>query len=210
MTEWVTNDPEWLVVIPCIGPQWLIEDCLDSMDNPHTAVLVIDNSAHGLRLPSFVESIVPDGNLGVAMSWNLGLEYGAKWTLLLSASMMFRKGLDNFIRYASSIVDPYGARCGTHGFHAFVLGHKLVEEIGVFDDRFYPCEYEDTDYLRRMKLAGRSYESLPDIGGLDLVCHGNSIAGKLGLVERSDIPAKFYVAKWGGPPGHETATTPFW
>lgn len=201
---------KWQVVIPCVGPDWLLSNCLESMNQPTTPVLVIDNTPdRSLTIPAWAETYRCGKNIGVAASWNLGLRKGADYTFLLSASMRFKNGLDPFIKMIEQDVSAYGARLGSHAWHAMVIGRKTVELVGYFDEDFYPAEYEDTDYTRRMALVGLPLKSLPELTPAGLTCVGYSIAGKLGLVEKSDIPHEHYLAKWGGEPNEEKFTTPF-
>lgn len=202
----------WQVVIPCIGPSVLLYGCLTSMltpaETPSTPVLVVDNSADGLHIPNWCEVERHPDNLGVAASWNRGLARDADLTLLLSASMRFANGLDAFVEAATLYANPYGLTFAEHSFHAIAIGRRLVERIGFFDEGFWPCEYEDADYRHRMHMAGIPIEHLPNVGDLGLTCVGNSIAGHLGLVPKSDGPRERYLAKWGGDPGAEQWDVP--
>jgi hypothetical protein len=35
-----------------------------------------------------------------------------------------------------------------------VLGQKVVEEVGLYDERLYPLYFDDNDYQRRIEKAG--------------------------------------------------------
>lgn len=201
----------WLVVIPWIGPADLLDGCLRSMDKqecPDVPVLIVDNSADGgartLKLPGLAVHRAPK-NLGVAASWNLGLARDAEYTLLLSAAMRFDHGLSATLNLLDDVVCSFGAQTA-HAFHAHVVGRECVRKVGTFDERFWPIEYEDTDYRRRMMLAGMG--ELPHAGQAHMTCVGGSIAGRMGYVPKSEGPRLHYVAKWGGEPGEETSQVP--
>ena len=86
-----------------------------------------------------------------------------------------------------------------------------MDEIGLYDENFYPVYYDDTDYIRRMKLKGVEKTR----------CFPPRISQTLNGAVHSD-PAIFdlywsnighihdyYIRKWGGDYMQETFTTPF-
>lgn len=182
------------VVVPWIGPKRLLRECIKTMriEDTSASLLVVNNSWQ---------------NLGIAASWNKGLDMGSDWTLILSAAMSFPTGLQETARQIEETND-YAVRIDEHSFHAIAISRRLVDKVGRFDEEFYPMEYEDSDYRYRMRLAGIQWEDLPTIE-TDLVCAGNTIAGKEGYVPKSDEPVTRYLAKWGGHPGAEKFKTPF-
>lgn len=202
----------WQVVVPWIGPDTLLTGCIQSMGDSPADILIVDNTGAGrsrsLPVSASVEIAVSPHNIGLSAAWNMGLRAGADYTLILSAAVRFRDGLSRVIGEVESLNSPLGAT--THlSFHAFIMGRELVETVGEFDERFYPYEFEDTDYTRRMFLAGIPYSSLPLIGDGGLWSMGTSIAGKLGLFKMTTAPREHYQHKWGGDPGHELWDVPF-
>lgn len=210
------KNPTWQVVVPWIGPPGLLELCLCTMkiwSSPGVPVLVVDNTpdrasdgVYHAQKPG-VEVVHHPLNLGIAASWNLGLERGADFTVLLSASVWFEFGLSDAISAGitdKDLKDGWGMRTPL-AWHAHIVGRRCVEEVGMFDERFWPAEYEDTDYMRRMALAGYPYDSLPIAGTYGMYSLGTSIAGHMGLAPKSEQPRLHYIAKWGGEPGSETS-----
>jgi len=45
---------------------------------------------------------------------------------------------------------------------ALLLRRSVIDEIGPFDERFHPAWFDDVDYSRRMKAAGRETRLVPD------------------------------------------------
>lgn len=176
-------------------------------------LLMVDNTEH---------------NHGVAASWNLGLDFAicldAEWLVICSESMRFGPpgGLDYEAGLASATEDPgpsplvrgicdgtcaqvYETGAGNcrngYGWHLIAIHHTTWERVGCFDEVFYPAFWEETDYLRRMGLAG-----IPDddacVTGVDahLVATEHTLAsGLLGGVGWWTTAAH-YERKWGALP----------
>lgn len=96
-------------------------------------------------------------------------------------------------------------------FSCFMLSKKTIDEIGYFDENFYPAYFEDNDYHYRINLKGlrgvkinRSlyfhYGSRTLKGGPDIkkLCNAGYVANR-----------EYYIRKWGGEPGNESFLTPF-
>ena len=72
----------------------------------------------------------------------------------------------------------------------WLMPRRVIEEIGDFDTRFFPCQYEDIDYCLRLRLAG--YKVLYD-GTIKIIHHNLLRAGRPEYL-RNEI--KFH-RKWG-------------
>lgn len=96
-------------------------------------------------------------------------------------------------------------------FSGFMINQECYERIGEFDEGFDPCYFEDNDYHRRIKLGGMKAIVLPTA----LFYHyGSRTQNESGDTPVCSSPQfeklrAYYVAKWGGPPGHETWDSPF-
>ncbi|MDD5431741.1 MAG: glycosyltransferase family 2 protein [Candidatus Omnitrophica bacterium] len=53
------------------------------------------------------------------------------------------RGQRNYIRECDSLIGP-----------CWLLRRDVVKKVGYFDERFFPCEFEDVDYCLRVRLAG--------------------------------------------------------
>jgi GT2 family glycosyltransferase len=97
-------------------------------------------------------------------------------------------------------------------FSAFMVNRKFLEEVGEFDEGFYPAYFEDNDIHYRIKLAGLKAICYPPamfyhFGSKtqqDLRYPGGLVPGDRFLKNRD-----YFVQKWGGVPGYETFQFPF-
>ena len=133
-----------------------------------------------------VVSYFIETNRGVSKSWNEGLinAYGdeADLVLIVNDDIHFSEGdTDKLIDKAIQHRDRHIVTCaGFHtGFRRPVVSHRYacfainpiaLEQIGCFDENFFPAYCEDIDYSYRASLAGLSEENCPDT----MVFHGGS------------------------------------
>lgn len=93
-------------------------------------------------------------------------------------------------------------------FSAFMVNRNCWEDVGEFDELFFPAYYEDNDYHYRMTLAGYEAICLPTA----MFYHYGSRTQNEALsrpITDSSHQHKRYVGKWGGSPEHETYKHPF-
>lgn len=166
------------LIVPVLNRYDLLQRMLDSIDYPIEHLLILDNGSSDVE-HSF-ELDVPDcvnhttylplpANLGVAASWNLGIKlfpYAERW-FFASNDMQF--GPHALERLCEARRDEI-TLCGHFPFwQTFALGYEAVRRLGLFDERFFPAYFEDTDYLRRAEHAGVNVRKI-DID----VSHDNS------------------------------------
>lgn len=211
---------ELQVVIPYLSQFWMLEDCIQSMGDTDVPVLVVDNSKDGEakgRQESFPSNVRVDAyrtNLGIAASWNKGLERsGAYQTLIVSQTVRFAPaelnrrvkklpwGLDYIAEAIKKNSDEYGLTFGDQGYHCVSIGRKTVEEIGLFDENFLAYG-EDDDYRHRMDLAGIK---VPDIDPVKLGIHSIAFAvqkrvPEIDLGARQSRVNNWYDFKWCSSP----------
>jgi hypothetical protein len=80
-----------------------------------------------------------------------------------------------------------------------MLTAKTVEACGLFDERFWPAYYEDTDYVRRLELTGchSAANPMPKIAVPGVCPQARSL--QLGLAQPDmDKLRDRHVRKWGG------------
>lgn len=178
---------KYAVVMPSIYPPYA-EECLATCKFEN--ILVVDNTVK---------------NLGVAASWNKGIDYmhkiNADWLILMSASMRFGPpgGLD-FIEHLEQNPDAHAIAATDikGGWHLIALSRKTIDTCGRFDQNFYPAELEDIDYATRMLKA------FPDFNhpkfGIEAYCksvaHGRLLAGVI-KYDNHDFRVKYILKKWG-------------
>lgn len=192
-------------------------------------IVIIDNSGGKIveESPWIYESwfldaggevlISTEGNMGVAASWNTFFEYLAPSPLIISNDDVVFYG-DTLKRLMHAVEnDPHSAvfhsaHAGENGFSLFHLRREVYDSVGKFDECFWPAYYEDTDYKRRLVLAGHQTCLVPDMN----YDHMKEASIKsLDPMTRNEYENSirenyhYYCSKWGGAPGHETFAVPF-
>ena len=150
-------------------------------------VPVLNNYEGFFRLiASIEENILPviidntETNMGVARSWNVGIEKcllrGHRYAVIANDDCYFTRGspsaLVQSLRESGAAIisaNPHHSFPGKRSsspfiehspFYCFAADLKVLDDLGGFDERFYPCYFEDNDmYLR---LHGRGHLVLRD------------------------------------------------
>lgn len=191
-------------------------------------VIIIDNGEIPLgplqTIYSYELSIVrPERNLGCAGAWNLIHKLAAPYpTVVMNTDLMVAPST-----FASMLSSSSPVVCA-YGFGCFSIDAKVRREIGEFDEEFWPVYWEDTDYRRRLQLAGIVIEEWP-VTAVATVAPGRTRAAS-GIVHGHHEPDSYqgwtgerlaefqcqleanrqrYIAKWGGGHTEETFTTPW-
>jgi hypothetical protein len=112
---------------------------------------------------------VPCG-LGLVGAWNLIVKSTphAPYWVLVNDDAHFAEGALEII---AQDANPDGL-CFPHivpDWSCIVLGQKVVEEVGLYDERLYPLYFDDNDYERRIRHAGLPVKRIEAI-----VHHDNS------------------------------------
>jgi GT2 family glycosyltransferase len=166
-------------------------------------------------------------NRGLGKSWNEGMlaayEAGADVVIVVNDDIFFSPGdVDKIARRALENRDRYIISCAgfhrrlnrqlpSHGYSCFAINPIAVEQLGCFDENFFPCYCEDQDYAYRARLAGLHEENCPDT----MICHGGSdtIYNDAALIVQNRVTQmrnmQYYIRKWGGPGDRERFTSPF-
>jgi GT2 family glycosyltransferase len=161
-----------------------------------------------LSLPENTDVVRPGKNLGVAVSWNLALR---SYENVIISNDDIELHEDTIKSFADALeMWPDDLMFHVEGWSLFMQRRALAEKIGYYDENFWPAYFEDSDYLRRMKLAG---VGVRQTGG---TCRHDRSASFAVLPpyqqaehhEAFDECKVYYIAKWGGMPHSETLTTP--
>lgn len=192
-----------------------------------TCVCIVDNGRRwfdpgGWPFPLWV--IRPDRNLGVAASWNLFGRLSAPGdTIILNDDVLVAP---HTLARMSAVPEPFVSVCDTPGFEArrdhsdvrvsdwscFLQRRLVWSQVGDYDETFWPGGYEDTDYWRRMSLAGIAVMRLPEDGMRHRIAATSaafSPSERRLLDEATARNGRHYLEKWGGPPGRERFGVPF-
>lgn len=212
----VTNNPELVSQkfkdIPDMSKLILV----NNFDNPEVYQLSLQAKDQGAEVYYFPQ------NLGLAPSWNLGMqrmkEDNCDFVIFLSPSVVFDKSMQLFIDYiVNSEAEQKKCRyvcSGLATMHCFAHTRLCLEVGGEFDENFWPIYYEDTDYSKRSQHNG--------IKGLVKLCGLNDVAHSLEYCismknkqlfqtfqNHAHRQGTYYVSKWGGTHTNETFTRPF-
>lgn len=200
-----------VIGVPVLNRGDLAERMLESVDVETAETLVILNGepddTRAMLRGRLVTYIDPGFNLGVAASWNLIIRArpSAPWWLIVNADIEF--GAGDLARLVEAMADPAAKLACLYEFGAFAINQAAVDQVGWFDENFHPIYFEDNDYRRRCQLAG-----VPIVNLISRTRHDNSstIASGFAAHNARTFPRNldYYVAKWGGPPNHETVTAP--
>lgn len=181
-------------VIPVLGFATLkrfdlAQRLLDSIDYPVEHLVIVDNSGTNTWQPSQPAKVknlwmirVPFG-LGLVGAWNLIVKSTphAPYWVLVNDDAHFAEGALEIIcedADANSLAFPHI----TPDWSCIVLGQKVVEEVGLYDERFYPLYFDDNDYERRIRNAGLPVRRIDAI-----VHHENSSTLKSGYEQKNAV-----------------------
>lgn len=167
----------------------LADRLLASIDYPIENLVIIDNSGKQEYEPTKPELVkrmwfiqVPHG-LGYGGGLNLIVKttpFAPYWVLLNDDSVLAPGALESIANEADpSTINFLNINPKWSGF---VLGEKVVEEIGLFDERFYPIYFEDNDYEDRIINAGFTPKQLTAT-----LAHDNSSTLNSGFHAQNDL-----------------------
>ena len=146
-----------VAIVPTLTRHDLLGRMLASWDEPTQHLLVIDNSGRGVSVPDGpwerVSVLVMPSNIGVAASWNLDIRSFPEvpWWMICSDDVVWPEG--SLGRLASLSGQEWVSLCGT-SWAAFTVGAKVVDRVGLFDERYFPAYFEDDDFRWRCDQAG--------------------------------------------------------
>ena len=212
------------LIIPTLTRFDLLKRLLESVDKlkrKPDRIIVIDNSNGQLPDIKGIE-IVPASNLGVAQSWNLGIQMSSWDDIVVICND------DNILKNeAIAEIEKLAIEYERHpffasaagGFSFFALRKNIaINLVGYFDEGFYPAYYEDNDYHYRMKLKDLNF-ICTDKELYELGVDGQGSQTLNGIITpqyiKDYINAGFlsnqyrYICKWGGMPDREQFKIPF-
>lgn len=167
----------------------LAERLLASIDYPVEHLVIVDNSGTQSWQPNKPEQVknlwlirVPFG-LGLVGAWNLIIKstpYAPYWVLVNDDAWFEKGALEIIAQEADSetllfpdIVPDWAS---------IVLGSKIVEEVGLYDERFYPLYFDDNDYERRIRHKGLEIKRIEA-----KIHHENSSTLKSGFESQNSV-----------------------
>jgi len=154
-------------------------------------------------------------NLGVSTGWNYFIESarqdGFDAVIIANDDIYLYEGtLQRFVDEMKT--SKFVSFRGMNAFSFFGIHLDYAEQIGEFDEEFWPAYFEDNDYHYRMKLQGFEGTTVEEPSYF----HAGSATLSTFSHERRQMHhhnfnknKRYYIAKWGGLPGYEFYTTPF-
>lgn len=201
---------------------WRFLKSLARVNSPATMdVVVVDNGTRWdeqpwtqLRsgVPCWPHVLRPGRNVGCSGAWNLLVDHarttGEERVIIANDDIVLAKHSLDEISAGFSQAQFVAA----HGFSLFGIQVALVDDIGAFDENFFPAYFEDNDYSYRMKLAQKSFHVVSGgavhTGSASLHCLSDAEQATFG-VRFDTVLRAYYRKKWGGPPGEERFTSAF-
>lgn len=173
-------------------------------------VFVVDNGGHMADLPTIsrVEVLSPGFNMGVGPAWNEALRRFPKaWIVFANDDVTLAPDSLGLLDRACRNEGALMVGTAGHSFSLFLTHPALIRKVGYFDEGFAPAYYEDTDYLRRMQLAGVE-RAIVETGATH---HEQSTSRDMGwdpwaLINKQGVR---YQVKWGGLAGEERFAHPW-
>lgn len=208
-----------LAVLPVISHD-TADICIGSLLEPGNAsglhpdeILIVDNTIGGTagRYGLRTHRDVDGHNLGVARAWNVGarevLDRDLDYLVLMSASMRFgpelhttwRRQMETF--WGAKVIEADG-----HSWHLIALHRTCFEQVGLFDENFYPAYFESIDWCYRLRMIG--WEQGFIRVWVNALSQGSALHNQI-----VSTPARplldYYAEKWGGKKGEETFVQPY-
>jgi hypothetical protein len=212
-----------VLIVPSLGLDvTLLERLALSVDHPIQHKLVILNGRtwaldYWQRAHPDWKVLIQADNLGVAGSWNLAAAicpHEKAW-LICNEDIWFPPGiLKQFCEFGDANADSHSILRlnDSSPYYCFIHTRNNIEDVGHFDENFWPAYYEDCDYnvrLRRARLqihncfTGQNQvnHGKPRTGGMDY----NAFLQGVGLFNR-----RYWYQKWGSMDTESAAfKTPF-
>lgn len=205
------------VIVATLRPQEIFDRCMQSLrdQGPAQAEIYLVQQSLAVNAQCYGRShgatVLSGGrNLGLSGAWNLALRTvftkGYEVAMLLNDDMVLTDVRTLTVLRDIYVCCPRQLRyLHDRGFSAIVISRAVWEEVGEFDEGFWPAFFEDNDYHWRCKLAGIPWDEVlvdtEHVGSGTLkadpafaTAHTNAFA----------INADRYRQKWGSGPHHET------
>lgn len=203
--------------IPTLNRYDKLAECLQSIERSTLVpkVTIVDNGGK-FQSPQMDLSIyTPDKNLGVAASWNWLIDIVEEPLLICNDDIQF--GLNDIQAFEDMYRSSDAGLLYTDNlnflnmFSCFMIRPQTIEQIGKFDEAFYPAYFEDCDYFRRMFLGGISWQSVPT--RIEHSASSTLEAYTTAQLNQHHTDFRknrdYYVQKWGAGPEHEIYKTAF-
>jgi GT2 family glycosyltransferase len=149
-------------------------------------------------------------NIGVGASWNQLCKQifskGNDYALIINDDIYLGKKQNQIIDFIKK--KKKGFLKATPDWCVFLISKSVYEQVGDFDECFYPAYYEDKSYEYRMKLLGIPVLSHPLLNPIEYRS-SQTIEKEPILQEACKQNKKRYIEMWGGEPTKEKYKKPY-
>jgi len=198
--------------IPTLNRFDLLFPCLVMYKNdfPKCEIFVVDNGKQNIKVDG-INVLEQEHNIGVAASWNLLLDVIFKnndYALILNDDVYLGKKLHEIEEYLKKKKLKNTFIRSTPDWCAYLMPKNVYEEVGGFDECFYPAYYEDKSYEYRMKLNRILPVKSPFFN--PVIYNSSQTMKKYPeLQEFSKSNKQKYIEMWGGEPENEKYKIPY-
>lgn len=199
--------------IPTINRNDLLQEALEVYKDTWYGrkVYIVDNGNQSIQTKSSNQRVmVMPKNLGVAGSWNLLAKtiraQGFSHIALLNDDIVWKKNADQIEEFIQN--NPADFYQGTGTWCCFVVPVATLEKIGLFDEIFKICYFEDNGFAYRMKLANMKVIADPFFNP-EVYRNSSTIAKDSSLNIHFEENKQTFIRMWGGMPMQEKFTIPF-
>lgn len=219
-----------VIGIPTINRTELLHRSLNDISrnfaNKLYKLIIVDNGNQLINLPRNlpIDSIHrQDKNLGCGGSWNYIMDTALQdrnvdHVIMACDDIVMGRGIYDNLEELYRKYPDYYVIAGRSGlgrtpevtdvtWALITISRKCWEEIGKFDEQFWPAYFEDSDYAYRLKLAGKEVID-DDLFTMEKFQWGQSVKKDPSLM-RCGILEQQYIKKWGGTSLKEIYTTPY-
>jgi len=152
--------------------------------------------------------------VSLATAWNWFIDHVAEYRIIINDDLIFYPNtLEAFLNglKEDQMCFPYGLP-RLNSFSFFSLPDNIVNEVGRFDDEFYPAYFEDNSYDYKMNLKGYYVYGIPDCSvihkGSQTLAHYTQAQIKEHH-QNFEKNRKLYIQMWGGTPKNEKYATKY-
>lgn len=142
-----------VLIIPVLNRYDLLDSLLDSVNYPIDNIFIVDNGGNYERKQDNLKILNMPINIGVSASWNLGIKcfpFAEYWTFTAIDVILRENTLKNTSMYSRKDL----MMISNYGFNYFSIGHEFIEEVGLFDENYFPGYHEDVDFEKRARMLG--------------------------------------------------------
>lgn len=204
------------ILIPTINRADLLQEALAEYPTyyPEIDIFVLDSGNQNIPTSdySYLHILTSENPMGVSKSWNYLINHaisaGYENFLILNDDIILKCGKNA----VEKLLETFSHRVFIRPrpiFHwcAFILTKVIYRQVGMFDENFKKCFFEDNDYEYRMRLIN---VTILYSDTLEPAVFRNSMSTQKDPLLGDYIQNKeYYIRKWGGEPNNEKYLTPF-